>query len=161
MTQFKIDLNRVSSITNKRDFSEIASACSNISQLHSDKFGIAIQKKNLYSIPKSTTTQSTHSNETISGIIDQVLTAKKFYGENSSTADNSDIENCSKKSGLAIEDVNTGKIIEFDYFSRTVSVASKKIKRDLVFGKKNAGLKNKKWDSEDRLRFYKGLELFG
>lgn len=161
MTQFKIDLNRVSSITNKRDYAEIASACSNISQLHSDKFGIAIREKKIHSIPKSTTNQSTNSNGTISDIIDQVLTAKKFFGENFSTADNSDIEISSKKSGLAIENDNTGKIVDFNYFSRTVSGGSKKIKRNLISGKKNAGLKNKKWDSEDRLRFYKGLELFG
>jgi hypothetical protein len=161
MTQFKIDLNRVSSITNKRDYTEIASACDNISQLHSDKFGIAIREKKIYSIPKSTTTNSTHSNRTISDIIDQMLTEKKFYGENFSTADNSDTEISSKKSGLAIEDGNTGKIVDFNYFSRSVTGVSKKIKRNLICGKKNAGLKNKKWDSEDRLRFYKGLELFG
>jgi hypothetical protein len=89
------------------------------------------------------------------------LTEKIFYGENFSTADNSDIEISSKKNGLAIEDGNTGKIVDFNYFSRSVTGVSKKIKRNLICGKKNAGLKNKKWDSEDRLRFYKGLELFG
>jgi hypothetical protein len=161
MTQFKIDLNRVSSITNKRDYTEIASACDNISQLHSDKFGIAIKKKKEYSNLQSTTTHTSDSNGTISDIIDQVLTGKRFFGENFSTADNSDFENSSKKSGLAIEDGNTGKIVDFNYFSRSVTGVSKKIKRNLICGKKNAGLKNKKWDSEDRLRFYKGLELFG
>jgi hypothetical protein len=172
MTQFKIDLtlNRVSSLTNKRDFSEIASACDNISQLHHDKFGIGNPKIiSKLSDAKSSTTYTSDSNGTMSDIVDQVLSGKRFYGENFSTASNTVCENSSEPSALAIED--SGNIVDFNYFTREVVIASsKKIKRNSIpsnskrnsiLSKKNAGLKNKKWDSEDKIRFYKGLELFG